>query len=65
MAHFANLRRNTELIAAARAGAAILLMAGRLALTGGVLVATSLEGAMPLLATLGGPAARARGPPSP
>lgn len=52
--HFAALRRNAGLIAAGSAGKAILLMASRFALTGGVLLVTSIEGAIPLLVTSAG-----------
>lgn len=52
--HFATLRRSAGLMAQARTTKALLLMAARFALTAGVLVLASLEGATPLLVTSAG-----------
>ncbi len=49
--HFSVLRRGTELMAQARGGLALLLLAARFALTGGVLAAAAVAGSAPLLAT--------------
>lgn len=50
VAHFALLRLGAGLIVEARVGRAMLLMAGRFALTGAVLALAAADGALPLIA---------------
>lgn len=52
--HFSCIRRTAGAIADGHGRLAAMLIAGRLALTGGTLVLVSMEGATPLIATAAG-----------
>lgn len=54
LAHFSAVRRSAHALIEARGQLAVVLFAGRIVLTGGVLAMSSLEGAFPLLATAAG-----------